>query len=238
MATLNILRGISFTALICKFLLSILLGGAIGLERERKGYPAGARTHMLVCIGATLTMILGQYEAALLKMGMMGDLGLKVDISRLGAQVINGIGFLGAGTILMNGRKEIKGLTTATGLWASGCVGIAIGSGFYECALGSFLCIRFAATVFKQFETWLLGRIKTMSLYMEFDGLKDVPEIVRSIQNENITILDLDIMGGEGKKEKTAARGIFLLKITERKGHEKVLENLSDISCVRRVEEL
>lgn len=232
------LRGISFTALICKFLLSILLGGAIGLEREKRGYPAGMRTHMLVCIGAALTMILGQYEAILIQSGMIGNLGLKVDISRFGAQVINGIGFLGAGTILVNGRREVKGLTTATGLWAAGCLGLVIGCGFYEGALGSFFCILLSVTMFKRFERWMLSRIKIMSLYMEFDSLADIPEIVRNIQNRNITILDMEVMGGEGKKGKTAAKGNFLLKITERMEHIEVLEELSDIMSVRRVKEL
>lgn len=238
MIELNMMRGISFSALICKLLLSILLGGLLGLEREKKGYPAGIRTHMLVCIGAALTMILGQYEAVLIQSGMIGDVGFKVDTSRFGAQVINGIGFLGAGTILVNGRKEVKGLTTATGLWAAGCLGLVIGSGFYEGALGSFFCIFLSVTVFKRLEQWMLSRIKIMNLYMEFDSLTDIPEIVRSIQEQKITILDMEVMGGEDRRGRRGAKGNFLLKITEKMEHVEVLDHLSEIMGVRKVDEL
>lgn len=238
MIELQMLRGISFAALICKLLLSVLLGGVIGFERKIRGYPAGARTHMLVCVGAALTMILGQYEAAFIQSGIMGHLDTKVDISRFGAQVINGIGFLGAGTILVNGRREIKGLTTATGLWTSGCLGLVIGSGFYECALGSFFFIILSATVFKRFEVWMLSRIKTMSVYMEIDSLADIPEIVRSIRDRQITILDMDFMGENRENRKTPVSVTFLLKLAERTKHNQVLEDLSDIMLVRRLEEL
>ncbi len=110
--------------------LSLLCGGVLGFERERKGRAAGFRTYMLVCMGATLVMLTNQY---------IHDYTGTGDIARLGAQVISGIGFLGAGTIIVTGRNHIKGLTTAAGLWASACIGLAIGIGFYFGAIiGSF----------------------------------------------------------------------------------------------------
>ena len=132
------IRGVSMTALVIKILLSVFFGGLIGLERGQKHRAAGSRTYMIVCLGAAMTMILSQYENKLL-ITVWKDIseavGIKTDVSRFGAQVINGIGFLGAGTIILTGRQEIKGLTTAAGLWASACMGLAIGSGFYECAV-------------------------------------------------------------------------------------------------------
>ena len=127
------IRGVSITALLVKILLSVFFGGLIGLERGHKHRAAGSRTYMIVCMGAALTMILSQYESELLSTNwrdFSDAIGIKTDVSRFGAQVINGIGFLGAGTIILTGRQEIKGLTTAAGLWASACMGLAIGSGF------------------------------------------------------------------------------------------------------------
>ncbi len=107
--------------ILLKILLAVALSGLIGLEREHKHRPAGLRTHVLVCVGATLTMMISQF---------MVDKGLTTDIARLGAQVISGIGFLGAGTIIREGDR-VRGLTTAATLWATACIGLAIGIGYY-----------------------------------------------------------------------------------------------------------
>ena len=106
---------------VARLLTATVCGGIIGIERGKKHRPAGFRTHMIVCLGAALTMILSIYITDMLV--NVWEIGYsqntRIDISRLGAQVINGIGFLGAGTIIVTGRQQIKGLTTAAGLWAS-----------------------------------------------------------------------------------------------------------------------
>jgi len=239
--SLDTLREISFPALLLKLFLSALLGGALGVEREKRGRPAGFRTYMLVCLGAALTMILGQYENHLLHTALAEQaelFGFKVDVSRLGAQVINGIGFLGVGTILMNRRREVKGLTTAAGLWASGCLGLAVGSGFYEAVLIGFLLLIISVKRFKRFEGWMMKRVKTMSLYTAFDGLSDVVEIVRIFQKKQIFIKDMDFIGDGGKKRGSVNGAIFLLKLPERMDHNEILEEISDLPCIQRAEEL
>ena len=147
--TLDFLREFTFVSVAFRLSLAMLSGGMIGLERGRKGRPAGFRTYMLVCLGAALTMLLSQYETVLLETRwatLAQEIGLRTDVSRFGAQVINGIGFLGAGTIIVTGRHQVKGLTTAAGLWASACMGLAVGAGFYECVFLAFalifLCVR------------------------------------------------------------------------------------------------
>ena len=112
---------------ICRLITAVILGGIIGFEREHSHRPAGFRTHILVSVGSALIMMTAIY----ISKHVEGE----VDLSRMSAQVVSGIGFLGAGTIILTGRQEIKGLTTAAGLWASACMGLAIGSGFYECAV-------------------------------------------------------------------------------------------------------
>ena len=118
------LRELHFASVVVRLALAMLLGGCIGLERGRKRRPAGFRTYMLVCLGAALTVLLSLYEFTMVTgpwSDICAEIGIKTDVSRFGAQVINGIGFLGAGTILVTGRQQVKGLTTAAGLWASAC---------------------------------------------------------------------------------------------------------------------
>ena len=149
-SSLDYFRELNFSSVLLRLLLAMIFGGMIGLERGRKHRAAGFRTYMLVCLGATLTSILSQYLYVRLDTDWLGfaeTTSRQIDVSRFGAQVYSGIGFLAAGTIIVTGRQEVKGLTTAAGLWASACMGIAIGAGFYECVVIAFvlmfLCIHF-----------------------------------------------------------------------------------------------
>ena len=138
MEILDYLRQFNAASVFFRMTMAVICGGIIGMDREHKHRPAGFRTYMLVCMGAALTMLLGQYEDMMLHTqwaSAWGTVGQSTDVSRMGAQVINGIGFLGTGTILVTGQQEVKGLTTAAGLWSSACMGLAIGAGFYECLL-------------------------------------------------------------------------------------------------------
>ena len=117
---------VNFLSTFVRLALAMLCGGVLGMERGKKNRPAGFRTYMLVCVGATLVMLTNQYICMEYGTG---------DPARLGAQVISGIGFLGAGTIIVTGRNRVKGLTTAAGLWACACVGLAVGIGFYSGAI-------------------------------------------------------------------------------------------------------
>ena len=112
------LREVNTVSIIFRLLLATLFSGIIGIERGTKKRPAGFRTHILVCIGATLVMLTSQYMVDVLK--------IQTDATRLGAQVISGIGFLGAGTIIVIGRNQVKGLTTAAGLWAAHVWGLLL----------------------------------------------------------------------------------------------------------------
>ena len=107
-----------------RLVLAVFCGGFIGLERERKRRPAGFRTHILICLGAAMTTLTSQFLAL--------NLGANTDTARLGAQVIAGVGFIGAGTIIVTKRRQVKGLTTAAGLWTAAIVGLCCGAGFFE----------------------------------------------------------------------------------------------------------
>ena len=118
-----ILRDVTLIAVLVRIIVSFVLGGMLGMERGLKQRPAGLRTYMLVCVGACMIMLTNQYVVQVYPGG---------DPVRMGAQVVSGIGFLGAGTIIVTRHNQIKGLTTAAGLWAAAAVGLATGIGFYE----------------------------------------------------------------------------------------------------------
>ena len=143
-----------------KLVMALICGGLLGLERGRKKRPAGFRTYMLVCIGAALVMMTNQYISELYETG---------DPSRMGAQVVSGIGFLGAGTIITTGHNRVKGLTTAAGLWASACVGLAIGIGFYEGAIIGTVMIFFAMVAMHTLDEKITASAKIVTMYIEFD---------------------------------------------------------------------
>lgn len=145
-----------------RLLLAVLFGGLIGLERGRHGRAAGLRTHILVCLGATTSSLVGLYAVKVL--------GISCDPLRVGAQVVSGIGFLGVGTIVVNKSNKVTGLTTAAGLWASACVGLAVGIGFYEAAVLSFLVILLTMALFIYLEKSVKTCV-TFSHYMEFSNL-------------------------------------------------------------------
>ena len=208
------LREFLFASVVVRLALAMLLGGCIGLERGRKRRPAGFRTYMLVCLGAALTVLLSLYEFTMVTgpwSDICAEIGIKTDVSRFGAQVINGIGFLGAGTILVTGRQQVKGLTTAAGLWASACTGLAVGAGFYECVL--------------------------INLYMEFYSLGDISTIINQLKSQNVQIYDIDIERNKSG-EALHPSAIFSIRLNEKIPHTQLLSDLAELDCLCVIEEL
>ena len=154
-----------------RLVLAMIIGGVIGLERGKQGRAAGMRTHILVCIGAALTAMIGFY--------MYSVLDMATDPMRIAAQVISGIGFLGAGTIFIKGRFQITGLTTAAGLWATAAIGLALGAGFYAGALITFVFIVLSVTIFHSLEYKITKRYNRFGIYVEIGS----DELVRTAIN-------------------------------------------------------
>lgn len=132
-----------------RLVLAAVLGGVIGMERELSGKPAGLRTVLLICVGATLFTELSLHLATI---GEEGE--FRSDPARLAAQIVPGIGFIGAGAIL-HGRGKVTGLTTAATLWTVTAIGIAIGSGAYIEAIGTTVMVLFALLLLAKFERWI-----------------------------------------------------------------------------------
>ena len=179
LSQLDYLRDFNTASVFLRLILALVMGGLIGLDRGLRHRPAGPRTYTLVCIGASLTMVLSQYEYVMLTTDwapMAEAVGLKTDVSRFGAQVINGIGFLGAGTVIATNQQKVKGLTTASGLWASACLGLVIGAGFYEAAFFAFLIILATMWLLRPVEEYFIERSRNLNIYGE----------VRSMGNQHL----------------------------------------------------
>ncbi len=233
-------REISIWALIIKALLSVFFGGLIGLERGQKHRAAGSRTYMIVCLGAALTMLLSQYEAELLTTlwaDINDKVAIKTDVARFGAQVINGIGFLGAGTIIVTGRQEVKGLTTAAGLWASACMGLAIGSGFYECAIFGFILILITTTIFNKLGSWVIANARNMDLYVEFERMDNLGEIISTIKSMDIQIFDVDTQR-EKQSNGVVIGAVISMGLPKGETHSHVMSKISKFSYVTLVDEI
>lgn len=179
------LYSINDTSIILRLVLAVVLGGIIGFERGRAGRPAGLRTHILVCLGAVLAMMTNQYIFETYNVS---------DPTRMAAQVISGIGFLGAGTILVTGRHQVKGLTTAAGLWATACMGLAIGIGFYKAAIAACIMITFATVVLHRFDNYLVSKSRSMDLYVEFSNKFPITKVLEEIKNFDVEIETIEIV--------------------------------------------
>lgn len=152
------------TQILIRLFVAAILGSAVGLERERLDWVAGLRTHMLVCVGSCLFMVVSAYGFG----GVLGRPAVVLDPSRIAAQVVTGVGFLGAGTILLRG-EIVRGLTTAASLWAVAAVGLAVGGGLYrEAAVTTFLILLILAGV-KQLETRFFSSRRPRTVHLNID---------------------------------------------------------------------
>ena len=167
-----------------RLLLALICGGILGIERGKKNRPAGFRTYMLVCVASAMVMITNQYISNMYSTG---------DPSRMGAQVISGIGFLGAGTIIVTGRNRVKGLTTAAGLWASACMGLAIGIGFYEGAIVGCIFILGGMTILQKLDIYMLSHAKEVEFYIELEKVQEVGEILAYLKDKKVQVAALEI---------------------------------------------
>jgi putative Mg2+ transporter-C (MgtC) family protein len=176
---------IGYKEIIIRLLLAAIFGAIIGLERERKSWAAGLRTHMMVCLGAALAMIISTYGFG----DVIGKEGFTLDPSRIAAQVICGIGFLGAGTILFLRQGTIRGLTTASGLWTVAAIGLATGGGLYFAALITTILAIIILWVLQPIEKRFSKRFRQNTLkIVALDKDKSVYIVNRIFQISNIDI--------------------------------------------------
>lgn len=171
--------------LIVRLGLSCVLGGAVGLERESIHRPAGLRTHVLVCLGSTLFTIVSAYAFINYKLN---------DPARIAAQIVSGIGFLGAGTIIRH-RATIRGLTTAASLWAVAGIGLAIGCGFYIASVVSTALVLLSLTIMKKIEGFIIGREKKYrNVIIQTENVPDKISIIEKLFRDfDVELKDMEM---------------------------------------------
>ncbi|MBO4688652.1 MAG: MgtC/SapB family protein [Clostridiales bacterium] len=220
------IRDVTMLSTTIRLLIAVVLGGLIGLERSYKNRPAGFRTHILVCLGGTIASMTGIY--------LYLNMNLPTDISRLGAQVVSGLGFIGGGTIIVVNNHKIKGLTTAAGLWACGVIGIAVGAGFYEGAILATGFVLIAETLFS-----ILGDRIThntpFKMILEYNDKNALNHVMRYCKNNRMVISNLEATG-----KRDAIMSVYSVALTvrprEKVDFDKILNHIDGIEGVIDVE--
>lgn len=225
----NYISELNTMSITIRLLLAIICGGLIGLDRGRKGQAAGCRTHMLVCLGSALAMMTNIF--------IVNEYSPSSDPTRIGAQVVSGIGFLGAGSILVTSKNQIRGLTTAAGLWASACMGLAIGVGFYEIAIIGNIFIFGVMTWVDKFAKKLYGISRYMEVYIEFEDSHVLQRLIVYSRDRHYEIDNIQVVKNkEIDNSKTGA--IFRIKTEKSKNHSEVIAEFSEIKGLMFIEEL
>ena len=178
------LRGLDFASLLVRLLTTFLCGMVIGLERSAKNRPAGIRTHILVCLSGAVAAITGQY--------LVLGLHLPADITRISGQIITGLGFIGMGTIIVTKKMTIKGLTTAAGLWTTGIIGLAIGSGFYEGGILGTILVLITETFLSRFGIQIRQRPEVI-IELLYRNKNSLDAVLRCCKDRRMLIRNLQI---------------------------------------------
>jgi putative Mg2+ transporter-C (MgtC) family protein len=211
--------------IIVRLLIAGILGGIIGYEREHTNRPAGFRTHILVCVGSALVMVTSEFIFDRYR------LSANIDPARLGAQVISGIGFLGAGTIIRDGFN-VRGLTTAASLWAVSCVGIAAGIGFYEGAIIATVLIFLTLIFLKKIELRFAGKNSFKTLFIESDNIPGQIGIVSCIfEKHGIEIKNIEFMNNDNNSMLMK----FLVKFHDNLSNKQAIDDLQGVQGIKKV---
>ena len=222
------LRELNMVSILLRVLLAIIAGGIIGLERGMKNRAAGFRTYILVCLGACVVMMTNQYVYQVFGTG---------DPVRMGAQVISGIGFLGAGTIIVTSRSQIKGLTTAAGLWACACIGLAAGIGFYEVAVIGVVCMIMVLTFMHKWEDYMRRNTKVLTVYVELNAGVRLSSFLKEARAGGLNLSNVQI-DAEATHEQDIVCFQATIKSEKRTPKESLMSGLRSYESVQFLEEL
>ena len=218
MGFLEYLQSFNHVTVFLRIFLACLAGGILGAERGKHGRVAGMRTHIFVCTGSALTILIGLF--------VVGELGIGQDATRIAAQTISGIGFLGVGTIMVRGKSQVIGLTTAAGLWAAAAIGLSFGSGFYEGGvLGTLIVILVNIILPKLEYRYKLTRVSYV-FYVEIASVYEVQTFVDSIE-KNYPIQEVEITKPNSGHSSHVGINIIIFARQTTLSEEQILADLS-----------
>lgn len=213
-------------SVLLRLALAVVLGGVIGMERERRGRAAGFRTHILICLGAAMTTLTSQY--------IIFVLGYNADMSRMGAQVIAGVGFIGAGAVIVTQRKQIKGITTAAGIWTAAIVGLCCGAGFYEGAVLTALLVLFVEIIFSMIEDGLIQKRRSISVTVEYKSSDMIADIAGALNSTGSAIWGLEVRNYIGEDGRSSA--VISVKLARKCSFDMLRDTLMSLEGVICVE--
>ena len=225
---MDALREITLLSVVVRIAAAAIIGGLIGLERGMKNRPAGLRTYMTVCLGACLVMLTNQYIYQVTATG---------DPVRMGAQVVSGIGFLGAGTIIVTRRNQIKGLTTAAGLWSAAGVGLALGIGFYEAAIIGGFAIFACMTLLQKLDNRMHRSTKVLEIYVELSKECALGDFLRQVRDMGIDVRET-IRETDPDAEDGVRAYFVILRLQQRQQHMEVIDTIRQVPGILCIEEM
>ncbi len=226
----DFIREMNMLAITARLVLAVLCGGVIGLEREVRRRSAGFRTHILICMGSAITILTNLY--------LYQVMHLYTDISRMGAQVIAGVSFVGAGTIIVTRSNRVKGLTTAAGLWTASIIGLACGAGYAECAIFSTLMVMLAELVLIRIEYRFVKRSREINLYVEYSLPSTVQRLVRVLRTENIPMNDMEVNRMSEANGSYRYSAILTILLSRQDLEQKIIQKFEQTDGVLAVEKL
>lgn len=233
------LKEFNFASVVLRLSLAALSGALIGYGREKKERNAGLRTYMLISIGAALTILISFYENEMLNGAWaetVAKVGAKFDAARFGAQVLAGIGFLAAGTIVASAHQQVSGLTSAIGLFAAAVLGIASGVAFFECVIPALVIIIFSMEVLQPLEVLYKRRHRNITITIKYINHSDIEMIKQTIEEQGAHLYDID---PEDVDENNYPSAIFTMKMSkERSSHSEMLSSIVELPCVLSLHEL
>lgn len=225
---IEILSEINAMSIFVRMVLAMILCGVIGIERGIKNRPAGFMTYLLVGCGSALIMITNQYIA---------DKYVGIDPTRMAAQVVSGIGFLGAGTIITTSRREIRGLTTAAGLWAAAAVGLAIGIGFYSAAVIGTVLIMLSLIWLKKIDTYVKTHARVIEIYLEYNQEFLTKKLLDYFEEQQYELFDMEI-GKIKTLDGELGNLNFMLDLKQKVNHGILISQLEGIPGITNVREV
>ncbi|MBR0466651.1 MAG: MgtC/SapB family protein [Clostridia bacterium] len=221
---LDFLRNTDTLSTIVKLVLSLVLGGIIGIEREIKHRPAGFRTHILISLGSAITTMTSIY--------MFVNLHLYTDISRLGASVIAGMGFVGAGAIIVTKNRKVKGLTTAAGFWVTAIIGLSVGAGYYEGAIAGTILVVLAEVLFSKIEYGMLNSKRNIVINVTYDKPECLSNLLSLLRERGVRIAEIEVTKNKKHENDNLLNASLDLQLRKNADVEKLITELKNISGV------
>lgn len=230
---------INWYEVIIRLFIAVIVGGAVGREREQKNMPAGFRTHILVCVGAAVISIIELYQIQDLQRLYMQDKtfqsAVNTNLGRLAAQVITGVGFLGAGTIIHE-KGSVKGLTTAASVWVVACIGIGIGYGYYFLSISAAIMVLVSLGFLKNFDQKFLERGNTIKIEICYTNRKELVRILEEyFEAYNIKIKNIEFSAEEVDDGIMHYTSCYTLLVPKSIQTEKLIDDVGILKDVERV---